>query len=334
MFRTRTGAALAGTLLAAAAAVLSAAPQNGKFSLAVLRRDGLLIPFASYNGRAWSVPWPGADTSVALPISLGDIPKTWWGEAGPGSPWTAWLADGATRPLKLLRPVHVPIFCGGHLAISTDYRGAPPDERAPTMPKDGIATAGEVKIEPIVQVSVNSPDAARLLAAITEKFNDEEELAASHFTRWRHPFSAGLRARRPIELEAFYRATDTGPRGQFRTSYIEAVRKFPPLAGDEGCGLLTFARGWITEVPGKAPIINLGVRVTYCDRAEVSFMLPFGRIHAAGASGRGGSNGESFWVYQLSSWRDEFYSVARVAPDGVKPVVVVSGGGCPKEPGH
>ena len=32
------------------------------------------------------------------------------------------------------------------LAVSTDYRGAPPDERAPTMQKDGIATAGEVKI--------------------------------------------------------------------------------------------------------------------------------------------------------------------------------------------
>lgn len=333
MVPTRIGRALLGALVVAAAAVLSAAPQDGKFSVAVLRSDGLLIPFAAYNGRAWNVPWPGAEPNVALPIALDDVPKAWWGDVGPGAPWTAWLTAGEMRPLKLLRPVHVPIFCGGHLAVSTDYRGRPPDERAPTGQKDGIATAGDVKIQPIVEVSLLSGDAAALVAAITEKFNEEEELAAAHFTRWRHPFGRVMRSRLPIELEAFYRATETGSRGQFRTSYIEAVRKFPPLAGDEGCGLLTFARGWITEVPGKPPVINLGARVTYCDRAEVSFMLPFGRIQTGTASGRGRQGGDTFWVYQLSSWRDEFYSIARVAPDGVKPVVAVSGGGCPKEPG-
>ena len=35
--------------------------------------------------------------------------------------------------------------------------------------------------------------------------------------------------------------------------------------------------------------------------------------------------GESYWVYQLSSWRDEFYSVARVRPEDVRPVVAVAG---------
>jgi hypothetical protein len=46
----------------------------------------------------------------------------------------------------------------------------------------------------------------------------------------------------------------------------------------------------------------------------------------------GGRVQDVFWVYQLSSWRNEFYSVARVTKDGVRPVVGVSGGGCPKEP--
>ena len=86
---------------------------------------------------------------------------------------------------------------------------------------------------------------------------------------------------------------------------------------------------WITEFnDGRKAIINLGVRITYCDRAEVQFFQPFGRILIAG---RGGSP-SVYWVYQLSSWRDEFYNVASVTPEGVKPVVVVAGGGCPKEP--
>jgi hypothetical protein len=318
-------------ILTMAAVVVLAAPQDNRFSLAVLRRDGLLIPFASYNGRTWSVPWPGAEQGIPLPISLTDIPKAWWGEPGPSAPWTAWLGEAGKRPLKLVKPVHVPIFCGGHLAVSTDYRGDAPDERGPTVPKDGVATAGDVTLQPITQVSVNAPDAARVIAAITAKFNEEERQAATHFTNWAHPFGSTSRAAFPIVLEAFYRATETTPRGEFRTSYIEAVRKFPALPADQGCGLLTFARGWITEfADGRKPIINIGARITYCDRAEVSFMLPFGRIVLPGRSGRAG--GDVFWVYQLSSWRDEFYSVAQVSPEGVKPVVVVAGGGCPKEP--
>ena len=318
-------------IAAAAAAGSAAAP--GEFSVGVLRRDGVLIPFAAFNGRGWEVTWPGSDPSVPLPISLTDIPKRWWGGVGPDAPWQAWLADGAKQPLKLLRPVHAPIFCGGHLALATDYRGAALPEREPTVPKDGVATAGEVTLLPITQVSVNSPDAARLIAGITERFDEEESLAAQSFTSWYHPFSEGERARTPIALEAFYRATDGSPAGDYRTNYIEAVRRYPARAGDDGCGLITFVRGWVTEYRDKKPVINIGARVTYCDRADVSFMQPFGRVRVERGSGTGReAAADVYWIYQTSSWRDEFYSIARVAAEGVRPVVVVAGGGCRKEP--
>ena len=295
----------------------------------MLRRDGILIPFATYTGK-WEIPWPGSDTRVPLPISLGDVPKPWWGRLGPTAPWEAWLSDGMKRPLKLEKPIHIPIFCGAHLAIATDYRGEAPAEREPTVPKDGLATAGEVTLLPITQVSVNSPDAKLMVAAITERFNEEEILAANNFANWRHPYGALSRSRMPIALEAFYRAAETTSHGRFRTNYIEAVRKYPAGPTDEGCGLITFVRGWVTEFPDKKPELNLGARVTYCDRADVSFMQPFGRIHIPRGSGRN-AGPDVYWVYQTSSWRDEFYSVARVTPEDVRPVVVVAGGGCPKE---
>lgn len=317
-------AALTALLLTAGAA---AAP--GEFSVGVLRRDGVLIPFASFDGRVWEVAWPGASASI-LPISLADVPRRWWGGVGPDAPWRAWIGEEPPQPLKLLKPVHVPIFCGGHLAIATDYRGEALTEREPTVPKDGIATAGDVTVLPITQVSVHAPDAARLIAAITERFNEEETLAVKTFTNWYHPFSSAQRANTPIALEAFYRAVDTGASGEFRTNYIEAVRKYPARFGDLGCGLITFVRGWVTEFRDKKPVINIGARVTYCDRADVSFMQPFGRVRLPRGSGRPGS--AVYWIYQTSSWRDEFYSVVHVTEEAVRPMLVVAGGGCPREP--
>jgi hypothetical protein len=317
----RLGAAL---LLAALAAGGVRAADRQKFTLAALRRDGVMIPFASFDGRNWALHWPDTDAVAPLPISRDDIPKKWWGPQGPDAPWTAWLLpDHKTRPLTLQKPVHAKVFCSGHPAIATDYRGGSIDLREPTVPKDGLAVAGEAKLQEIIQVSVFAPEAKRVVDVITEEFNLQEKLAAEHFTSWSHPYWTEERKRYPIELEAFYRTTDTTSRGTWRTTYIEAVRRFPPRPSDQGCGLITYVRGWITEQEGKKPIINIGARVTYCDRAEVVFMLPFGRLVV---------DNEVYWVFQMSSWRNEVYTVARARADGVRPVVAVNGGSCPKDP--
>jgi hypothetical protein len=321
MHRTARWLAAALLLTALAAAGLRGA-ERPKFSLAALRRDGVLIPFASFDGRAWGVQWPDSDVSVPLPISRDDIPKKWWGPQGPDTPWRALLPGGEARPLTLGKPVHAKVFCSGHPAIATDYRGGPIDPREPTVPKDALAVSGDVKVDDIVNVSVHAPEAKRVIALFTGEFNKEEALAATHFVAWAHPYSAAARAEFPIELEAFYRTSDSTTRGTWKTTYVEAIRRFPPRPGDNGCGLITFVRGWITEQEGKAPVINIGARVTYCDRAEVSFMLPFGRILI---------DNEVYWVYQISSWRDEVYTVSRIRATEVRPVVAVAGGGCPRD---
>jgi len=313
----------AASLLALAlASLLSAPDSSSSFALGMLRRDGVLIPFASYNGRGWSADWPGPDSNVVFPISLGDIPKRWWGAPGPAAPWTAWLVDGTTRALKLARPDHLRVFCATQLGVKTDYEGDGFDPREPTIPMAGLAIAGGAKLLPITPVSLFSPDAKRIVEVITDDFNKEEKLAATHFINWYHPYGEDERKGYPIELEAFYRARESTPTGQWMTSYVEAVRRFPALPRDHDCGLITFVRGWVLEQEGKKPIIDIGARVTYCDRADVSFMLPFGRLLI---------DREPYWVYQVSSWRDEIYGVSRVRPEEVRPVMAVAGGGCPKD---
>ena len=308
-----------------ALALAAVVPMQGQgrtaFGLGVLRTDGVLIPFCSYNGRAWNSDWPGID-STELPISLDSVPKRWWGAPGPAAPWTAFLLDGTTRPLKLKRPEHLRIFCGTHLGVQTDYEGGPFDPRDPTIGKDGVAVAGDAKLLPITRVSLLAPDARDMLQAITEDFNTEEDAAAARFVNWRHPYASETRKRFPIELETFYRARESSPSGEWLTSYIEAVRRFPAQPGDHDCGLITFVRGWVLQRDGRKPVIDLGARVTYCDRADVSFMQPFGRVLV---------DREPYWIYQMSSWRDELYGVSRVRPDEVRPVLAVAGGGCPKD---
>ena len=308
--------------LAALAATGAWAAERQRFTLAALRTDGVMIPFASFDGRNWSLHWPDSDLVAPLPISRADIPKKWWGPQGPDAAWTAWLPGAPARPLTLGKPVQAKVFCSGHPALATDYRGAPVDPRAPTMPKDGLAVAGNVTLQQVLSISVHAAEARRVITLITREFNLQEKLAVDHFTSWSHPFWTEERTRYPIELEALYRSIDTTSRGTWTTTYVEAIRRFPPRPQDEGCGLITFVRGWITERDGKPPVINVGARVTYCDRAEVSFMLPFARLLL---------DNELYWVYQISSWRDEFYAVSRIRADGVRPVVSVLGGGCPKD---
>lgn len=320
----KTSAAAALLSLAVVAAGLTPpAPASPPFALGVLRRDGLLMPFAAFDGHHWKAPWPApAEVSSRsrppeLPISIADIPSKWLGGIDPETPWTAWMPDGTPHPLKVQKPIEARVFCQTALALVTDYRGGAFDVRAPTVPKDALAVAGDEKIEPILTVSLLAPDAHRLAQVIFDDFNKEEERAARRFSEWRHPLSAKQRQAYPIQLEALYR--QPSDHSGWATTYVEAVRKFPPRPEDRGCGLITFVRGWIVERAGKPPVIDLGATIAYCDRAGVSFMQPLGLLRAGG---------EIYWVYQSSSWSDEFYTVARLRPDGVRPVAAASGGFC------
>jgi hypothetical protein len=310
------------SVLLAAALLAAAAPRaddnDPRFALGVLRRDGILLPFASYDG-SWKVEWPYS--LVNIPISIGDVPKKWWGAPGPEARWTAWLAENIQRPLKIEKLRSLPVFCDVRLGIQTDYMGATFDLREPTVPKDGLAIAGDAALLPVTTMSANSPDARDLVNTITDAFNDEERLASRRFTRWKHPYSDAQRKTFPITIEAFYRAHETTGRGEWDTTFVEAVRAFPPGEHDEGCGVITYARGWVRQQAGKAPDVDLGARVTYCDREGVSFMQPFGRLRL---------DDDAYWVYQLSSWRDEAYVVTRVRPKESRPVIAVSGGTCPR----
>src|SRR5580765_4136722 len=82
----------------------SFAPSDS-FSVAVLRRDGLLIPFATFDAGHWRSDWPAPGRGITVPLSMSVIPSKWWGPVGPREPWQAWI--GSKPPIDV--PVKHPV---------------------------------------------------------------------------------------------------------------------------------------------------------------------------------------------------------------------------------
>ncbi|CAN5592520.1 hypothetical protein BH23ACI1_BH23ACI1_24410 [soil metagenome] len=293
---------------------------DSPFVLGVLRRDGVVLPFAAFDGRRWSEPWP-ADLRQDLPISLEDVPSRWWGRAAPPSALTQWL-DGANSgpPVALTRPATIPIMCSSRIVLRSDYVSKQPVPLPfeQPFPKDGLVSSGSQRIDPIPQVARNSGEWKATPGVLLDRFNRLEDAAVGNFEAWRHPVTGSVRHRTPIEIEALYRLPMDEP--GWAAYYVEAVRQYAPGPEDAGCGLVTFVSGWI-RLPGTGtPLFDLDAVVSYCDRRGAGYLLPLGTMRL---------DDRQFWIYQLSGQDREWYVVARPARRSIEIHVEYPAGTCP-----
>ena len=153
-----------GTLLWAADAA------SGVFAVGVLRRDGVIVPFAAFDGKRWSNTWPPPALELTVPIGLRAVPSKWWGPARkPLETWQARLmpSDDATRTLTVVQPDWVEAHCQRQIGLRTDYVPAaavPPPTTQP-YPKDGVAVSPPQTVEPIAIVPPVGSDALELTPA-------------------------------------------------------------------------------------------------------------------------------------------------------------------------
>ena len=188
----------------------SAAEKSGAapFTIAVLRRDGIVSPFAAFDGKQWTAPWPGELRSLDVPIDMPSIPAKWWGKAGPISEMTAWV-DGANRgPIHLQRSTVLPLMCESRLALVSDYRSTQPQSASlePPFPKDGLAVSGTQRVERIEIMTPDSREWAATASFLAADFDSAEDSAIEGFTEWKHPVPRAARRKMSVELEALYRA--------------------------------------------------------------------------------------------------------------------------------
>jgi hypothetical protein len=292
-------------------------------ALAVLRRDGVILPFASFDRDFWEITWPASFRDVKLPGTLEQIPEKWWGKGSPKG-WRAYTRSGAPIDISLRAVGAFRPFCVDRLGLATTYKSPEPLPPRPVrpFPKDGIAVSGNIPIEPIESVNPASPDVPALLAQLAKPFDQAESrtiLQVRSNTGWKHRFEDDQRKAIPIRLESWYRSPSSEP--GWTVSYIEASRAYPPGPEDKGCGLETFVSGWMHHNRGelgKAAVLS--AKLTYCDRVGVVYMLPFGRIRP---------RTRDYWIFQLSGWESEWYDVAEVGREKVRHVIEMNAGGCP-----
>jgi hypothetical protein len=298
-------------LVLLAATVLAADPRP--FIVGVLRRDGVVIPFAAFDGKHWQPAWSDPKLDVEVPIDLRNVPKKWWGPAGPFDTWQA-LTDAATAvTLRVRQPDVVAAHCLRQIGLRTDYRARqqpPPLDERP-YPKDGLAIAPPQPVDRIDVLGARSREWTELLPVVADAFNKRERA----FTP--HPVSALKRDEREAiapTIEALY-AYGVEP----RVLVVEAAREYWSEPKINECLGMAFGRIWLARVNGVFKPLHTTVQIDSCDREAVRYMLPLGVVAAGG---------RVFWIAQLSGWDSEYYEVVDLNDKEFTPVVTRLGGVC------
>lgn len=301
---------LAAIVLAAIAVTAAAADTSAAFVVGALRRDGLILPFAAYDGKHWSAPWPLPQFDRSIPINLISVPKGWWGKAGLRDTWQAWV-DAAPQTIRVMQPDFAKVHCTRQIGLRTDYR---PDEPPPSpdeqpYPKDGLAVSPP---QPLERITILQPGATELLPlwpTMRDAFNKAERDTASRF---HDPMSEKTRERYDPMIEAAY-AYGTSP----RIYYLESSRTYRSF-GDDECAI-AFGTGWLVKNGDAYKSLATTVDIVACNRYGATYMLPFGVMTLGG---------HTYWLAQFSGWDHERFVVIDLKSKDVEAVVNVWGGGC------
>jgi hypothetical protein len=309
----------------AAAQGRSSAGEAGTF--AVLRRDGVIVPFVSYDGGRWSNRWPEPGRRLEIPISVEASPRSWWLRDLPVSSWTAWPLQGDSRVIRVRNPVNLTVQCERHVGLQTDYSstGPPVPRDMQPHPKDGLATTGDVAVEPVDVLTPASQDWARVLEAVKEPFAASEAKVASKSPRYAEQ-DGQRRGLFPVEIEVLYRTPGARPGTQ--VFYFEAVRRYsrkpPPsmtvtMVPDRRP--LAYGAGWAELNASGAVALRGTVSVELSDneREDLLYVMPLGSFRLGG---------RRYWAVQRAGWGYERYEILEIAEPETKMAFKTSGGTC------
>lgn len=305
----------AGVLLAVGAALLAADAPRTVFGAGVLRRDGIIIPFATFDGKRWRNAWPPPALELTIPIDLRGIPRRWWGPTPALDQWQAWTS-GQPRQLRVTQPDWIEVHCLRQIGLRTDYRPAepaPPRTEQP-YPKDGLVVSPPQPVEPIAIVRPESEEARALLNGVQEAFNKAERATEE---AWGHPVARRAREGREPDLDAVYAFGDYP-----RIYYVEAIRRYRMLGQTANdCEAVGFGTGWLMKEGYNVRPLQMTVDLLRCDRRGANYMMPLGAMRIARTL---------YWVAQFAGWDNERYVVVEIKQNTVEAVVNAWGGSCQK----
>lgn len=316
---------LSSLILILGAVLQEAGPQHsGPLSLAVVRSDGILVPFAVHDGTSWINPWPApADERGGAPERLFQDVRTYWRQERTPTPdvWRLWHPNGGpSLELRVLSTVGSDDHCQKQIGLLTDFRDVTDRSVRKILASHGVA-----KVEQPLDLRSDHRTMRfwkDLVDHIRASFPQLEDDAIGDWeakTGREMTVPAPHRTMRPIQLRALY-ADRSGDRP---TVYFEAVRDYGVRVHNpenpDPCHARMHIRGWVVADAGGAPaIVGPAAILTDCDEKTVVRVHPLG-ILAAG--------GERVWAVQQLAYESESYAVLS-AGAGIRRLLETPGGGC------
>jgi hypothetical protein len=303
----------AAAVLALAASLAAADVKPGVFGVGVLRRDGIIVPFATYDGKRWADRWPVPDVQLDVPIALRDVPSKWWGPTRALAEWQSW-ATKEPQTLRVVQPDWIDVHCTRQIGLRTDYKPdeLPPPRTVQPYPKDGLVVSPPQPVERIAIVSPDSQEVRTAMPALREAFNQAER---SMENQYGHPIPRRSREGHDPEVEAIY-AVGEHP----RIYHVETSRRYRLLGQKaDDCEAIAFGTGWFAADGAQVSSLYMRVDLLNCDKRGASYMLPLGAMRLRGSL---------YWLAQYSGWDDERYVVVEIKEKSVKVVLNTWGGSC------
>jgi hypothetical protein len=284
--------------------------------VALVRSEGVLIPFVEYAEGRWNNAGAAAGTSQAA------VPAVWFvrGGAAPRD-WSVMLATGARRAAQANSATLVQSHCSPQWGLLSDI-GDQPLPLNTLRRQVGVAVTGSATVDGFETLDRAAPEVARLSVAVLGTFDRDEDAALA---RWTAAGKGRLqpvieRHAIPFAIEAAYRSRITVS-GQ-RLVYLRVSRTHRESgAASSPCTHVSVLDAWIFEDEQGRPTIATTSRfvMTDCARRDVRTGVPFGIVRV---------DGRAFVASVDYYGESEEYRISAVGGETVRSIVSTFGGGC------
>jgi hypothetical protein len=291
--------------------ITSLAAQGQTFTVAIVRPDGGLVPFAAYDAGRWERAWPEADEATDAK-TIDSVPSVWRRRGGRvPDVWRVWPVSGVAPIDATVSGLEVAeAHCSGQVALKTNL----PRANVEHPRKFGIAVdASSVVVGAVEQVRRSDSVWAAAERAVLGDFSTLETAQAA---------SNGEQLPRETPMPAIQITLYREAKSARSPLYFVAEKKYrtPRFAQDPQCSTLTIVTGWLIPTDaGTYRVLDPRVFVTDCDAKEARIGLPLAAFRISG---------RLFWVLQEHGYEDETYLIADIRETAIQYPIDVNGGGC------